>query len=196
MTLIKTVSHDTIKPFVKECFDLKGSYRTFYIFFSLISFAGLAGLTGYSVTRLVMGDTVYIIQLGAALLFCLTLLIILHELLHALAYAVLGARHLYFGANLKKFVFYVGSDGDFFSGKQFRIIALSPFIGVLFLSILLLITAPQYTFFSLFVICLHSFFCGGDFGMLNYAAQFPDKQFFTSDSRKKKETYFFLKDPI
>lgn len=196
MTLIKTVSHNAIKPFVKECFALKGHYRTFYMFLSLFSFAGLAGLVSYSVTKLIMGDASYILQLGAALLFCLTLLIILHESLHALAYRVLGARHLYFGANLKKFVFYVGSDGDFFNGKQFRIIALSPFIGVLLLSVLLLITAPQYTFSSLFVISLHSFFCGGDFAMLNYASQFPDKQFFTSDSRKKKETYFFLKESL
>jgi hypothetical protein len=44
------------------------------------------------------------------------------------AYRIIGAKHIYFGAVWKKFVFYAASDNDVVNGRQFYFMTILPFV--------------------------------------------------------------------
>ena len=64
-------------------------------------------------------ETVYLWWLLAGIIFTFSILIALHELIHAAAYRLAGAKTLSFGMNLRKFMFYVQADGQVLNFKQF-----------------------------------------------------------------------------
>ncbi|XLS29735.1 DUF3267 domain-containing protein [Flavobacteriaceae bacterium M23B6Z8] len=195
--LLKTVSHDEIKPFIKECLEVKGSYKTFYLIVMLISLSFLVGLISYFITKFIRtGEFTGSKQLLLAFAFSFTALIVIHELLHALAYKLKGANRIYFGADVKKFIFYAGSDLHLIDGKAFRIVALFPFITIALLTLSLSVLISDLALFFLTVFALHNLFCGGDFAMLNYMAQFSLDKITTFDSKKAKESYFYLTDKL
>ena len=81
-------------------------------------------------------ETVYLWWLLAGIIFTFSILIALHELIHAAAYRLVGEKKLSFGMNLRKFMFYVQADGQVLSFKQFQIVALAPAILVSGLSLI------------------------------------------------------------
>ncbi len=191
--LLNTVSHKDIKPFVKECLEVKGLYKTFYLILVFSSIAFLTGIITYSVIRFWRnGESSGLIQFIGAFLFSITILVVIHELIHALAYKLKGANHIYFGANLKKFVFYAASDGDVIDGKDFKFVALAPFVVITAINLAMLGFIPAYKLFFLTIIATHNMFCGGDFAMVNYISKYPLRKIFTFDVRHLKESYFYL----
>lgn len=191
--LLKKVSHAEIKPFVKECLEVKGFYKNFYLAIMLVSIIFLTGLISFLITRYIRtGETIGLFQFVLALLFSFSLLIVLHELLHAAAYKLKGATKIYFGANIKKFIFYAGSDLHIINGKAFRVVALFPFITVFLTTLFLSLIFSDLRIFFITICALHNLFCGGDFAMLNYIDQYSPTKIITYDSKKLKESYFYI----
>lgn len=191
--LLQQVSHQDIKPFIKECLTVKGVYRKLYTVISMVSLIFLIAFATYSFTKWLIDDNInLLIQFLCGTLFSLSILIIIHELIHALAYRLMGAKHIYFGANIKKFVFYAASDGDIINGKAFGLIALAPFAVISLSGLSLCLLFPYYTPLFVTILALHNLFCGGDFAMLNFINQYPVKKIFTVDLRAVKESYFYL----
>ncbi len=114
-----------------------------------------------------------------------------HELLHGLAYRILGARKIRFGADFQQFIFYVTADRFPISKRELAFLAMIPFVFMnLVLITLTAVWFSQITLFSASLLLSHNIMCIGDFAILSYA--FSQKgELFTYDDIEKKKSYFF-----
>lgn len=130
--------------------------------------------------------------LGFGLVF---IFIPFHEFLHALAYKVVGANNISFYTNFKKMYFAAISDKSVLNVNEFKIVALTPFLFVIL--IFLLLVSQMNIYWLLTALCfitLHNLFCSGDFSLLNYMQINKNKGIVTFDNKEKEETYFYVKD--
>lgn len=122
------------------------------------------------------------------------LLIPIHEGLHGLAYKYLGAPKVSYGANLRKFVFFALADKYVVDYREFRIVALTPFVVItLITSILYALSSIYWGYTCLGLIFVHSMCCGGDFGLLSYFWEHRNKTIVTYDDVEQKVSYFYEK---
>lgn len=174
--------------------ERKGGYQKFFnsLLIGLVGFS-LACLGFFSVQTYIKENPIYLYQFCLALGFCFSFMIIIHELIHALAYKLVGAKKVYFGMKLSKFMFYAACDQQHFNGVQFRFVALAPFVCITTLCLAGIAVSPHYFFMFLIVMAIHTLCCSGDFAMLNYIQQYDLKKVFTYDLKAEKTTYFYLK---
>jgi len=128
-----------------------------------------------------------------AIVFSLSLLIIIHEVLHGIALKLTGAKHVAFGGYLKKFIFYAEADRHVLNRKQFSFVALTPLIVVKLITltgIILTIGEPAF-YFWLLLMSAHSLFCAGDIGLLSVFYNDAAKEIFTFDVKDEKTSYFY-----
>lgn len=131
----------------------------------------------------------------AALLFSFSVLIIVHELLHAMALKLTGAPRINFGGYLNKFIFYAEADRHVLNGKQFAFVALTPLVAVKIITlaaIVFLVPQPAF-YFPVIVMCVHSLFCAGDIGLLSIFYNEKECEIFTFDVKSEKKSYYFRK---
>ncbi|MDF1576365.1 MAG: DUF3267 domain-containing protein [Bacteroidales bacterium] len=117
-----------------------------------------------------------------------------HELLHGLAYRVLGARKIRFGMDLQQFIFYVTADRCPISRNELTLLALTPF--VIINAVILAITVSWATNLTLFFTALllsHNIMCIGDFAMITYAFSLKG-EIYTFDDLKKNKSYFYERE--
>lgn len=141
------------------------------------------------------GNFDYLVGFTGGILFSVTLLIVVHEIIHAIAYLFVGAKKLSFGMRIRKFLFFVLADKQVFTLRQFKIVALAPVISVAVFTILGMIFSynqPMFYFF-LSIFGIHSLFCGGDFGLLAYFENRKEKEILTFDVKEEGKTYFYVK---
>ena len=126
--LIAELNHNQIKDFVLKQLSVGGRIIRLFMIYQLLMI--LIGL--FFFTRSIVfafhdnpGPLFYSI---AALIFCFSFLIIIHELLHGVALKLTGAKQINFGGYLKKFIFYAEADQHVINRKQFAFIALTPLI--------------------------------------------------------------------
>ena len=140
---IEEIAHNNLKPFLRR--EITGNqgwgliakmYQAMGLL--LVGFALVKAFAPYVTLR----ETASLEGLGMGVLFTFTVLIVLHELLHAIAYLLVGARKLSFGMNLKKFLFYVQADKQVLNYKKFMIVALGHLQEPSFT------TVSRFTFFS------------------------------------------------
>jgi hypothetical protein len=130
-------------------------------------------------------------QLFAGILAGSILVIAPHELLHGLAYRVLGAPRIKFGADFQQFIFYVTADRFPISKSQLAFLAMTPFVLINLLVILFTIWwASPYVLFSASLLFCHNIMCIGDFAILSYACSHKGR-LFTYDDTENKVSYFF-----
>ena len=135
-------------------------------------------------------------DLGLSVVFSFTLLIIVHEGLHALAYFLCGVRKIRAGAVWQKFIFYVLADRQVIGARTFFIVALAPFIviKVVCFGLVVLFRNTDLFYFFLGVMCIHSLFCAGDIAMIAFYRQHADKTILNFDDRKLGKTFFYYLD--
>ena len=196
---IEVIEHSNFKPFLRR--EIAGNqgwglipkmYQGIGLL--LVGFALIKAFAPYMTRR----DTASLEGLGMGVLFTFTILIVLHEMLHAIAYLSVGARKLSFGMNLKKFLFYVQADRQVLNYKRFMIVALAPAVVVATVSLagaIYFYGQPLYYFFMI-LFGLHGLFCGGDFGLLCFFENRKDDEIYTFDIKKEGKTYFYKKSPL
>lgn len=193
--MIAVVPHAEIKTFMKESAQKPGVYKTLYFVLASLAGMGIGGLISYSLVVWIGGGSpATAVQVGAGIAFGLSVLIIIHEWIHGIAYKAFGAKNVYYGGNVRQFVFYAASDGDVLKGRQFRIIALAPFLVVTVACLCLMVGMPQYGAALSTVLCLHTLFCGGDFLFVHFLSQHDIDRLRTHDDRAKAESYFYYTD--
>jgi len=141
-------------------------------------------------------DTTPLFWLVMGLATSFSLLIILHELIHAAAYLWVGVHNLSFGVKWHKFLFYVLSDSTVLNYNQFKKVSLAPVVIVGVISLLGMIffyNRPGFNFF-LPIFALHSLFSAGDFGLLCFFQNRPDIEILTFDVKEEGKTYFYGRD--
>ncbi len=191
--LLYELEHQQVKEFVINQITSGSRIVKGYMIYQLIMI--LIGLF-FATRPLVLamrGNYQPLFHLIAAILFTFTLLILIHELLHALAFKITGARKVSMGTYLKKFIFYAEADRHVLNRKQFTLVALTPLLTVKVISLagIIITLGTPAVYFWIFVMSAHSLFCAGDIGMLDYFYQYRNSELYTFDLKAEKKSYFY-----
>ena len=191
--LVGQLHHDEIKDFVIHQLSEGGNLVfSFMIYQFLMILLGIFFFTR-SIVKAFSGSFEPLYYTVAAIAFCFTILIVIHELLHAIAIKFTGAKKINFGGYLKKFIFYAEADQHVLNRKQFTFVALTPLAIVKIISltgIFLYFNHPAVYFFIL-VMSTHSLFCAGDIGLLSLFSREKEAEIFTFDVKAEKTSYYY-----
>ncbi|MGQ7868039.1 DUF3267 domain-containing protein [Sunxiuqinia sp. sy24] len=193
--LLAEVDHQHIKPFIFEQISREKHLIRLYSIYQISMIALYVFILTKAAIHYTHGVSQPITKMGLALLFAFTLLIILHELIHAAAYRLRGTGKVQFGAIWSKFIFYAGVDKEVIDFRTFRFVALAPFWlvkGLCIVSALLFWTSP-WAYFFISLMCIHSLFCAGDMAMLAFYRLHPDKEIYNYDDLSQQKTYFYFR---
>ena len=188
---ILELDFDDMIPFVLSNIKKKGLMSWLFIAVNLI---GLFSIGVFSIWGIYIGWipwSGFLIQLFLGILAGSIIVIPFHELLHGLAYKILGAKKIKFGANLQQFFFFVSTDRFPVNRKELYFLALLPF-GALNLVLLMvaLFWLPQYSILFGFLLLSHNLMCIGDFAITNYVMN-EKEEVFTYDEPENKKSYFY-----
>lgn len=193
---ITVLKQADIKDFVKrELLNNSGGWATIGNMYQL--FGGLLFfllLTKSTISLVKTSKPDNFVAIGIGLFISFTLIVIIHELIHAVAYKLVGAKKISFGADIKRFIFHVQVDKQVFNYKQMMFVALAPAVVIFITTAIgaIIFSGSVYYIFAT-ILAVHSLFCLGDLGILCFFQNRPDKDIYTFDDKEKKETYFYAK---
>jgi hypothetical protein len=187
------LDHRQIRDFVLEQLTTNSRIiRLFMVYQVVMVLIGIFFFTR-SIILAFQGKLAPMVYVFAALVLSVSILIVIHELLHGLALKVTGAQKITYGGSLKKFIFYAEADHHVLNRNQFTLVALTPLVVVKLATlagIVFTITQPAF-YFWIFSMSAHSLFCAGDIGLLSFFYNQRGVDVFTFDVRKEKKTYFY-----
>jgi len=191
--LLTEVSHQKLREFVVEQIVEEKYIIRIYSIYQVIMMMLFVFLLTRGIVLSIKGHSELLISVGLSITFSLSALIVIHELLHALAYLVTGARRISFGVIPKKFIFYALADRQVIAKRAFHIVALTPFVVVKLICLIGIVEFydSQLMYFFLSVMCLHSLFCAGDIAMLAFYRIHKGKEIYNFDNRSEGKTYFY-----
>jgi hypothetical protein len=115
-----------------------------------------------------------------------------HEFLHIIPFFFAGARKIRVGMDLKQYMFFVTAHRFVTGYRQFRLVALTPFIITSMAILIMIFIAPGLWKWSLSLfLFVHATMCAGDFAMLNFFFLNRRKKIYTWDDFDKKIAYFY-----
>ena len=194
--LLDKLHYDDIVEFATEYVRKRTRSMFFYLVLVIVFFILQWSAFLYGIFVRDMNTISLLKQFLYGLIISLTIVIPLHEFIHALSYFILGARKIRFGAVLKHFAFYAVADDFVVNRNAFIFLALSPFVIVSLLNLAGFVFVhgyASYTYIS--VLFFHATMCAGDFALLSYFEFHRDKELYTFDDVGKKISYFYYKKP-
>ncbi len=194
--LLAQLNHHQIKEFVIDQLANNGKIIKIYMIYQILMIATGMFFFTRSIVLAFQGSPVQLYFSLAALVFCFSVLIVIHELLHGIALKLAGAKRVTYGGYLKKFIFYAEADQFVINRKQFAFIALTPLFVVklvTLIGIIFLFDQPVF-YFLIFVMSAHSLFCAGDIGLLSVFYKIKNIEIFTFDVKAEKTSYFFKRN--
>lgn len=191
--LLTEVSHQNLREFVVEQITKEKYVIRIYSIYQVIMVMLFTFLLTKGIVLSIKGNSEMLIEIGLSVAFSLSALIVIHELLHAMAYLLTGARRISFGVIPQKFIFYALADRQVIAPRAFHIVALTPFIVVKLICLAGFVAFynQQLMYFFLSVMCLHSLFCAGDIAMLAFYRIHKEKEIFNFDNKSEGKTYFY-----
>jgi hypothetical protein len=191
--LLTEVSHQKLREFVVEQIVEEKYVIRIYSIYQVIMMMLFVFLLTRGIVLSIKDHSELLISVGLSIAFSLSALIVIHELLHALAYLATGARRISFGVIPKKFIFYALADRQVITARAFHIVALAPFVVVKLICLIGIVEFydSQLMYFFLSVMCLHSLFCAGDIAMLAFYRIHKGKEIYNFDNRSEGKTYFY-----
>ncbi len=194
--LLDKLHYDDIVEFATEYIRKRTRSMFFYLVLVIIFFILQWSAFLYGIFARNMNTVSLLKQFLYGLIISLTIVIPLHELIHALGYFLMGARKIRFGAVLKHFAFYAVADDFVANRNAFIFLALSPFVIVSLLNLAGFVFVQGYASYTyISVLFFHATMCAGDFAMLSYFEFHRDKELYTFDDVGKKISYFYYKKP-
>jgi len=185
---IDSIHHKELLPFVKTYLRKKTFSSIFYNIMNGTGGALLVIIYWIYESQFKLEDALSHFSYGIGMAF---LLIPLHEYIHVLAYQSQGAKETSYDANFKKFYFMALANGFVANKKEFRIVALAPFVSIsLVLLVSLFIVPPIWKFTCIGVFMTHTLCCGGDFSLMSYFEFHKDKTIVTYDNTDEGRSYF------
>ena len=191
--LLDRLGHQDLVPFIRTWLGKRSRFTWFYYLANLAAAALCAWLFFHDLRspQWSFGDRFTHFAYGLALCFGL---LPIHEVLHALAYRLQGARQTSFAANLKRFYFMAIADRFVANRKEFFIVALTPFVVITAgLIVLLFFAGGSWQLTIAAMLLAHTGMCSGDFGLLSYFACHPDLDIVTWDDHANNSSYFYGK---
>ena len=184
------IPYDELIDFVLDYMRRKSEVMIFF-WSACVIFLGIAitvriNIAGYFPLKSIM------LHFFLGLIVFPVLMIPVHEILHIITYYLAGARRIRFGMDLKQYMFYVTAHRFVTGHRQFRLVALTPFITVSIILILLILFLPGLWKWSFAVLLfVHATMCVGDFALMNFYYLNRSKKIFTWDDFDKKIAYFY-----
>ncbi len=186
--LLGEFTHDTLIDFVVEHFFRRTSWLTWLHHAmsaaTLVAIAAVAIVQGRGVLRC-LAD--FVLALVALFLFILPL----HELLHAVAYRLIGARDIRWDYSLRMAAVWVIAHRFVTTVRPFVFVALAPFVVINAALIAAAIVWPQWAVFFLFTLLWHLHGSIGDWSLVNFMWLHRRRGFWTFDDADAGRSYFF-----
>lgn len=191
--LLAEIDHRHIKRFIIDELSKGAALAKWYGLYQVVMLLVLSVLGGFGVGCALKGDFGVMRMLLAAVLCSFTVLIVLHEAIHALAYRLQGVRNLRAGVQWRSFVFYIGAHREVVDERRFRRVALAPLVAVKIgcLAAIALGWGTPLAWFFAVVMTIHSFFCAGDIALVAFYNRHTDKYLLTYDDLDVGKTYFY-----
>jgi hypothetical protein len=190
---LESLNHQELIPFVQTYIKKRTKAVIFFITMNFILFGWIvlwffksSEIDGF---KFINGFNY--ISIGMAIAFAL---IPFHEFIHVLAYKSQGAKNTSYDVNWKKLYFMALADKFVANAREFRIVALAPFVTITVLGfILLAFVGTSWTFTILGTLFVHTACCAGDFALLSYFEYNKDKEVVTYDDISTGISYFYGK---
>jgi len=195
--LIAAIGYDDLKAFIVSHIELKNPLMLIYSVLQVLVFCGLGIMVGYYCFGFIsngkFGDELKIMAL--AFLFSFTVLIVIHELIHAAFFYLFGKRNIGFGVLWRKFMFYTETHREVLSRREMTIVGLAPFFIVSLLGALLFFFSSSLLFSlgGLTVALLNLLFCAGDVAIVVFLFKQKPHMVYTFDDRDERKSYYYVK---
>lgn len=194
--LVEAVPYSKMKQFIVQEIRHKTFLLKLYSIVQILAFLFLIGTVILLIIRnrnhLLESNETYAFLIG--LIFSFTLLIPIHELIHAAAFLLIGKRKIHFGANLKRFMFYAGADRQVLSRKEITWVALGPLlINLLLLLLFIMVSEPSVRVFTATLFFTHLFFISGDITIISFFERHRPMELYTFDDRSQEKTFYYKK---
>jgi hypothetical protein len=141
------------------------------------------------------GFTPFMLQLSVACVLFIALLLPLHEVLHAFAYRIVGARDLRWNWSRRGFAVFVLAHRDVVAARPFVFVALTPFVVINAALIAGALVVPRYAVAWLVLLLFHTAGTSGDFALLNFLLGHRGRAVYTFDDAETQETGFYAAAP-
>lgn len=194
--LLLMLPHDDLIPFLQEQISGKSRMMATYLLFNVAILLSMAAIAFFDIRAEAIGWNGILKSFGLGTLLVFTIMIAVHEVIHGIAYKMMGAPRVSFGVNWRKFYFYAVADKFIVNRKSFFFIALAPFVVISLLAIGgLFFAGIELKWVLLSVLFVHTGACAGDFAMLAFYEKHRRLgEILTFDDVERKISYFYLKD--
>lgn len=185
------VSFCDLLPFIKEGLQDNNFYALFYYWINILLILSLIITCIVLVTLGWMGLGAYLLHVGTGVIMSF-FLIPIHELIHGIAYKLLGAPQVKYGVILQKFMFYAIAHRFVTCRRDFTIAATAPFF-IISLGILgtMFFVNLSVQVILLGILFMHTACCSGDFGLCGYFAKYKHYHLVLFDDAKERVSYFY-----
>lgn len=193
--LLAEIEHNKVKRFIIEQINFELKLIRWYSTYQILMIVLFISLLIRAISMHNRGMDEPFLFIVYAVIFSFTILVIVHEFSHAVAYWFTGAKNLKAGAIWKKFIFYVVADKQVIDYSSFKLVALAPLVMIKLLSLVLSVWfwKTNSVYFFLSIMCIHSLFCAGDVAMLAFYKTHADKEIYNYDDVSEGKTYFYYR---
>jgi hypothetical protein len=187
---ILKIPYDELVPFVLDYVRRKSGLMVFFWSVCII-FLGIALFIRINISGYFPFKNIFLHTILGLVIFPV-ICIPIHELLHVIPFYLTGARNIRVSMDLKQYMFYVSAHKQVATAKEFRFVALVPFIIISLLTLFLVLNLPGLWKWSLSLFLFaHATMCAGDFAMLNFYFLHRGKKIYTWDDADQKIAYFY-----
>jgi len=186
--LLREMTHLQLGEFVLEYFFRRLSWLVWA--HHAISLATLGAIVALAIAR----QRPFVRCLLDFVLALLTLVVVilpLHELLHAAAYRLVGARDIRWEWSGRMLAVWVIAHRFVAGTRAFLVVALAPFVVLNALLVAGAIAFPQLAVYFLCVLLWHVHGSAGDWALLNFVWVHRRRGFWTFDDAEAGKSYFF-----
>ncbi|MEO8517174.1 MAG: DUF3267 domain-containing protein [Flavobacterium sp.] len=189
--LLNAYGPEEVKPFIQSFLKKWTKSTKFYVATSILT---LLIILGAIILNKQSGFAFLYLLLGCIFAICL---IPFHELLHLLAYRILGAKKTSFKSNFRKFYFIAIADKFVANRKEFQVVVLAPFVFITIVLLFLLVILHSLWLFSILgTLFIHTIICSGDFALLSFLEYNSTNEIVTFTDEEKETIYFYEKAKI
>ena len=187
--LIEVLEHDQIVLFVRHHIKRFNPPVVFNWLANILIFGWVSGNLFIKTDLSVLNKLSYF---SFGMLVFLLALLPLHELLHAAVYKLQGAKQIIIEAQWRKMVFLAIADKFVVDGRQFYLVALTPFVVITTFLLLFLPMANEPIQWVIYgSLLFHTAGCMGDFALCSFIWQNRHLKLYTYDDHLQKRSFFY-----
>lgn len=186
--LLAEMTHTSLAEFVVEYFLRRPTWLTRAHHAMTVATIAAVVWTALATDRSLKGCALDFVLAFVALV---VIILPLHELLHAVAYRLAGARDIRWDYSMKMLAVWVIAHRFVATARPFVIVALLPFVVLNTMLVVMAVAVPQIAVFLLFVLLWHLHGSIGDWSLLNFIWIHRRRGFWTFDDAEAGKSYFF-----